>query len=120
MPWQYQGAPRLPYGMQQFRIPTQQYGMVSGWLYNIPVRGPIEAAMTDPSLKVRSLYKQGMVGALDSMDGVGIKAYQIGAAKPGDVLVSSHQSRRGGEWTGIEHHTRAYPDVWDHEGQWNE
>jgi hypothetical protein len=114
-----QQFPQMPYGMQQFRIPTQQYGMVSGWLYNIPVRGAIEAALQSPTLKVRGLYKQGMVGAL-ATDDVGIKAYQIGAARPGDVLVSSHQRRIDGKWTGIEHHKRGYPDVWDYKGQWAE
>ncbi|KKK96975.1 hypothetical protein LCGC14_2657380, partial [marine sediment metagenome] len=82
MPWQQPGMPSLPYGMHRFNIPTPGYGMVSGWLYNIPVRGAIQAALESPTLKVRGLYQRGMVGAL--ADDVGIKAYQIGAARPGE------------------------------------
>ncbi len=53
-------------------------------------------------------------------ENVGLKIADIGAKRPGRVLVSPHRSRREGRWTGIEHHERDYPDVWDHAGQWDE
>ena len=65
MPWQQSGMPQLPYGLSRFNVPTPGWGQgyVSGWLYNVPVRNVLQAALESPALKVRSLYNQGMVGA---------------------------------------------------------
>lgn len=60
---QYPYGMRIPSGMQRFRIPTPGYGMVSGWLYNVPYRSVLAKKLEiSPLDKMRAAYQQGMVG----------------------------------------------------------